>query len=113
MRRSRATLVGVVVYGIAILLAVSTPWLAVGLIGFAAMGAASDAYQACIRKSGAVIIDANISILDDNAFRRNPAMFELCCPSMDRIAAMQTQSDSRHDGDLLPDGCTILVQNHL
>ena len=40
IRRSRATLVGVVLYGVAILVAVSTPWLAVGLIGFAAMGAA-------------------------------------------------------------------------
>lgn len=59
---------------------------------FAVMGAGTESYQACISKSGAVIVDANVSVLDAAQFRRFPNLYELCCPSLDRIATTQVTS---------------------
>lgn len=59
---------------------------------FAVMGVGLDNYNTCITKSGAVIIDDNLSILDEAAFARFPGLVELCCPSLDRLAAEQARA---------------------
>jgi len=56
---------------------------------FSVRGIGPEAFQRCIQHAGAVQIDDNLPTADASLFQRYPGLFELCCPSLDRIAAQQ------------------------
>lgn len=56
---------------------------------FAVMGAGSSTLMNCVQKTGAVMVDDNLAVFDASTYQRYPGLVELCCPSLDRIAAEQ------------------------